>query len=93
VIVSIIILILLGISFAIIFACAKASLAKKEKYPKVNCMDFTEEYGERMDLWENDAVLEYKVNNLAVQKGEETHYSGAMQCFCSHQKEQGIPND
>ena len=56
-------------------------------------MDFTEEYGERMDLWENDAVLEYKVNNLAVQKGEETHYSGAMQCFCSHQKEQGIPND
>ena len=36
-IVAVIILGLLAISFAIIFVAKKASLAKKDKYPKVNC--------------------------------------------------------
>jgi hypothetical protein len=52
----------LSCSFAIIFVCAKASLAKKNKYPKVACSDFTHDYGERHDIWENDAVVEYKLN-------------------------------
>ena len=62
VIVSIVILILLSCSFAIIFVCAKASLAKKNKYPKVVCNDFAHDYGDRHDIWENDAVVEYKLN-------------------------------
>lgn len=36
-----------------------------------------------MDIWENDAVVEYKINIKAEQNNRETHYSGSMQCFCS----------
>lgn len=84
---------MLCISFSVIFVCAKASMAKKAKYPKVNCDDFASEYGDRIDLWENDAVIEFKINEKAIEKNEETHYSGAMQCFCNHQKSQGVAND
>ncbi len=59
-------------------------MAKKLKYPKVNCEDFVTDYGTRADLWENDAVIEFKLNQKAVENNEETHYSGAMQCFCVH---------
>jgi hypothetical protein len=44
-IVAIIILGLLAASFAVIFVCKKASLAKKDKYPKVNCQEFVANYG------------------------------------------------
>jgi hypothetical protein len=84
---------MLGFSFALIFTCAKASLAKKAKYPKVNCEDFVDEYRDRLDHWEIDAVVEYKINSNAMMRNEETHYSGAMQCFCQHQKSEGVPND
>lgn len=84
---------MLAVSFAIIYACAKASLAKKEKYPKVDCDDFTKDYGSRLDIWENDAVVEHKVNHRAEELAQETHYSGAMQCFCQYQKDNGAAND
>jgi hypothetical protein len=45
VIVSLIIIGLLMASFAIIFLAKKASLAKKNQYPKVNCKEFEENYG------------------------------------------------
>jgi len=41
-------LIIIGLligSFAIIFVAKKASLAKKNQYPKVNCREFEENYG------------------------------------------------
>jgi hypothetical protein len=87
--VAIIILISLTISFSIIFTCSKASLAKKEKYPKINCNEVEINYGSRLDLWERDAVIEYKQNRLAEEKLEETHFSGALQCFCQYEKKNG----
>jgi hypothetical protein len=83
------VLISLAISFSIIFTCSKASLAKKEKYPKVNCHEIELDYGNRLDLWERAAVIEYKSNLLAEQKQEETHFSGEMQCFCQNEKKNG----
>ena len=62
VIVGIAILFMLCISFSVIFVCAKASMAKKAKYPKVNCEDFASEYVDRLDLWEHDAISEFKIN-------------------------------
>ena len=62
---AIIIIISLTISFSIIFTCSKASLAKKEKYPKINCALVAKDYGSRHDLWEKDAVIEFKQNDLA----------------------------
>ena len=85
-IMAIIVLISLAISFSIIFAASKASLAKKEKYPKVNCKDIAEDYTGRHDLWMRDAVVEYKSNVLAEERNEETHFSGVMQCFCLAEK-------
>jgi hypothetical protein len=38
-------------SFAIIFVAKKASLAKKNKYPKVNCKEFEENYGLKTAQW------------------------------------------
>lgn len=60
--VSIVIVLALTVSFIIIFQCKKASEAKKTKYPKINCGEFSKDFSDRMDIWENDAVTEYKVN-------------------------------
>lgn len=62
VIVGITILFMLCISFSVIFVCAKASMAKKLKYPKVNCEEFASEYVDRLDYWEHDAISEFKIN-------------------------------
>jgi hypothetical protein len=50
-IVSLIIIGLLMASFAIIFVAKKASLAKKNQYPKVNCKEFEENYGLKTAQW------------------------------------------
>lgn len=47
-IVTLIIVGLLIVSFVIIFVAKKASLAKKNQYPKVNCHEFEENYGLNM---------------------------------------------
>ena len=59
---AVIILGLLAASFAIIFVCKKASLAKKDKYPKVNCQEFVENYGINKAQWQDDAINEFKTN-------------------------------
>ena len=41
---SILIVIMLGISFAIIYKAQKESLALKFKYPKINCKEFSKDY-------------------------------------------------
>lgn len=89
IIIAIIICLSLAVSFSIIFTCSKASLAKKEKYPKVNCHEIANNYGSRLDLWQKDAVIEYKQNAEAENLNEETHFSGAMQCFCQEEKTRG----
>jgi len=90
---AIIILIALAVSFSIIFAASKASLAKKEKYPKINCSEIINNYGTRHDLWEKDAVIEFKQNKLAEDEDRETNFSGAMQCFCQQEKQNGMPKN
>jgi len=50
-IVTLIIIGLLILSFAIIFLAKKASLAKKNQYPKVNCKEFEDNYGIKMAQW------------------------------------------
>ena len=90
---AIIILIALAVSFSIIFAASKASLAKKEKYPKINCAEIINNYGTRHDLWEKDAVIEFKQNKLAEDEDRETNFSGAMQCFCQQEKQNGMPKN
>ena len=93
IIMAIIILIALAVSFSIIFAASKASLAKKEKYPKINCQEIINNYGTRHDLWEKDAVIEFKQNKLAEDEDRETNFSGAMQCFCQQEKVNGMPKN
>ena len=62
IVVSIIIVILLAVSFAIIFTCQKSSLAKKMKYPKVNCKTIDVEYVDRHEAYQKDAIAEYRFN-------------------------------
>lgn len=90
---AVIVLIALALSFSIIFAASKASLAKKEKYPKVNCMEIAKNYEGRHDLWEMDAVIEFKQNKIAEDKNEDTNFSGAMQCFCQTEKTAGVSKE
>ena len=50
-IVSIIIAILLSISFTIIYVCQKSSLALKNKYPKIDCKEFSKPYEGYKDVF------------------------------------------
>jgi hypothetical protein len=59
---SIIISILLLLSFSSIFYCSKWSLSVKEKYPKVNCAELNEEMKDTVDLWQKNAIQEFLMN-------------------------------
>lgn len=87
------IILLLSISFSVIYICQKESLSRKGKYPKVNCHEVDVEYAGRDSRWENDAVQEFKLNQEYSQSGLETHFGGALQCFCASQKKQGVSKD
>lgn len=78
------------ISFAIIFTAQKASLSKKLKYPKVNCGLIGKEYIDRHEAFKKDAILEYKINVEKEEAGKETFFSGALQCFCTSEEEDGV---
>ena len=80
--VAFIIFILLCISFSSIFLCQKASLAKKNKYPKVNCQHFVDDYKGRNKDWTVDAINEYRINKEYEENELPTHFEGTMQCFC-----------
>lgn len=90
---AIIILILLSISFTIIFLSQKASLAKKNKYPKVQCSSFEKDYDGRTPEWQIDAINEYQVNLEYEQNLLPTHFEGTMQCFCNYEKRRGVKKD
>lgn len=87
---ALIVLILLAISFTIIFLCKQASLAKKNKYPKVNCQGFVDNFKGRNADWTNDAINEFRVNNELDLQGLPTHFEGVMQCFCQTEKKLGV---
>jgi len=64
-------------------------MALKTKYPKVNCNEITDGYKGRPSAFEFDSVAEFKLNSEAELVGEETHFTGVMQCFCLDQQNQG----
>ena len=82
IIVSIIIAILLSLSFTIIYICQKSSLALKNKYPKLNCKEFSENYIGKRDTFQKEAINEYLHNFNA----QETHFTGPLQCFCQSER-------
>lgn len=88
-IVTVIIFLMLAGSFACIYVCSKNSLAYKNKYPKVNCIEIIADYRGRPTTFEFDAVAEFKLNSEAEVLGLETHFTGAMQCFCQDQHKAG----
>ena len=93
VIVAFIILILLSISFTIIFISQKASLAKKNKYPKVQCSSFEKDYQGRHNQWSIDSINEYQVNLEYEKNLLPTHFEGTMQCFCNNEHKHGVKKD
>ena len=89
-----VIIVILALSFTVIFTCEKMSLAKVQKYPLVSCASFEHEYEERAEAWQKDAVMEYSVNNEADQRGEGSFFfSGALMCFCEREQELGARKD
>lgn len=64
-IVSIVIGILLGISFTVIYVCQKNSLALKNKYPKINCNEFGLDYVGKKEMFQREAINEFLHNQNA----------------------------
>ena len=77
-IVFIIVGILLGISFAIIFTCQKISLAYKTKYPRVRCERYEDNYLGHHDEWKADSIKEYILNQKLEFDYKPTRYEGAL---------------
>jgi hypothetical protein len=77
--VSIIILILVLISFSIIFACKSFSTAFLQKYPQVDCAPLEATYGTYTEKW---AAKEFdgRTNGQPL--------AGALQCFCNSVSDQ-----
>jgi len=77
-VVFIVVLILLGMSFSIIFLCQKKSLAFKNKYPRVKCAGYADNYGNHHDEWKHDAIKEYIINKKLEFSSKATNYEGTM---------------
>ena len=97
IVVYIFILIMLLISAAIIYVCAKTSLAMKTKYPVIDCFGhpakensprvegyIEKEFGGENGIkkLEEQAILEFTINKEYELKKISTHYVGNLQCFC-----------
>lgn len=88
-----IIIFILAISFTVMYYFQQVSMDYKQKYPKINCPDFMSEYRDREAQLQIDAIWDYKLNKEAFDSGKDTTYSGALQCFCKQQRENGVSND
>lgn len=53
-------------------------MAKKNKYPRVNCNSFADNYLGKHDNWQKDAIYEFKVNRELELKGLNTAYEGTL---------------
>lgn len=73
-------------SFALIYTAQKTALAKKQKYPKMKCDEYLQEYGNRRNAWIRDSMNEYIINEAIEDKGGVPIYTGPMQCFCKNEK-------
>ena len=67
-------------------------MSKKNKYPRVNCETFADNYLGKHDMWQHDAIVEFKINRLFESKNLKTAYEGTLQCFCQFENQKlGIP--
>jgi hypothetical protein len=82
-----IVAICLTISFAIIFLCQKKSLSFKNKYPRVQCARYADNYQDQHDAWKHDAIKEFIINQKLEFDSKDTAYEGTLQCFCKTEKE------
>ena len=89
-IVAFLILVMLAISAVIIFACTLSANAKKFRYPKANCESIYEGYGNDTASaeWKSDAISEYASNYPKQMVGNNTFYTGQMQCLCEELKDE-----
>ena len=75
IIASIIIVVLLTISFYTIFACKKKGLAVIAKYPQVSCSSMNDIYGDTLEFY---ALTEY----TSFYEHNADRLTGTLQCFC-----------
>tara|TARA_B110000285_G_C15132053_1_gene624311 strand:- start:1953 stop:2180 length:228 start_codon:yes stop_codon:yes gene_type:complete len=67
--------------------CQKKSLAFKNKYPRVQCNRYADNYLGHHDEWKHDAIREYIINVKLDSEEKDTAYEGTLQCFCKFEKE------
>lgn len=85
-----VIVIMLAISATIIYICTISANAAKFKYPVVQCDTIAAEYTNMpTGTWLKDAVAEYVTNIEYTAEKKNTHFTGAMQCYCAAQKTAG----
>lgn len=89
IIVYTIIVIMLCMSGAIIYVCTITSTKLKMRYPLVDCEVIAEEYGNDTsnEDWRDLSAKEYQFNTWrANTEGQNTEYTGEMQCLCEQIK-------
>lgn len=69
-VIAFIILVLLFISFLIVFKCQTSSKALKNKYPKVSCHDTELLYQGQQRSWMKASIKEFMINSELEEKGE-----------------------
>ena len=81
---SIIILMMLMVSGAIIYAFSSTATHLKFRYPVTTCKTPTSDYKNIPDprMWEKDAFKEYLMNEELKAMGVETMYTEILACFC-----------
>jgi hypothetical protein len=84
---------LLFLSFYLIFSAQKNALYLKRMYPKQNCNDFIQEYQNKENIWQKDAINEFIINTEIEEGGGDPLFTGPMQCFCKEKKKQGAKNN
>ena len=67
-------ILMLAVSFSLIFICSQYSTKLLLKYPAVNCSQLTE-MGDAADLQQR-AILEYTVNTALANDGTDVSYNG-----------------
>ena len=86
-----IILLLLGVSFILIFLCSQYSVKMLLTYPVVNCENLTEL--QSASELQQSASIEWVQNQALAREGQDVSYAGNVQCFCMEMALKGDPVD
>lgn len=76
---TIIIVILISLSFAFIFYCKRFSNKILEKYPAIDCAGVEKSYGDQFEKWAGYEWEEYYKPDEGVERRELT---GVLSCYC-----------